>query len=90
MIRKLRHLRTAMLLREVAKIERPARIVWAAKRADGKYWMGPWHLRGNAFTTHEPRAYKWGTRVACESAILWDGLLDAEPVPMEFRPPQRR
>lgn len=91
MRRAMRRLSTAVLLYRCSKKPRTKRYVWIARRRDGKYWMGPWKLRGNGFAASERLAYKWGSEAACRSALLCDGVIEATPVKVEYvRPSERR
>jgi hypothetical protein len=49
------------------------RHAWAAMRADGRYWMGPYRYQGRTFTDVPRQAYLWGSRQAAETMLLWDG-----------------
>lgn len=90
-MRLVKKMRTERLLRKCASMPRVKRYVWVARRGDGKYWMGPWKLRGNGFAASERLAYKWGSEAACRSALVWDGVIDAVPVAVEYvRPSERR
>ena len=52
----------------------PVRSVWVVRRHDGTYWAGPYRWQGRTFTRREDFYYKWGTRQAAESAVLWSGI----------------
>lgn len=52
----------------------PVKGVWVVRRSDGAYWAGPYRWQGKTFTRREDFYYKWGTREAAESAVLWSGI----------------
>lgn len=52
----------------------PVKSVWVVRRSDGKHWAGPYRWQGRTFTNRDDCCYKWGTREAAESAVLWSGI----------------
>lgn len=54
------------------------------RRRDGKGWLGPYKYRGETFSDDDRRWYRWGSRSAAESAILWGGWTGVDVV--EFEP----
>jgi len=50
------------------------------RRRDGKGWLGPYKYRGETFTVDDRRWYRWGSRAAAESAVLWGGWTGVDVV----------